>query len=54
MPRLCIWPDGDWCYVEDREFDYGWKSDDYVVVTLPDNEEDADSFVERWNKSRIW
>lgn len=39
---IILWPDGDWCLLEDLE-DYSWKSDDYEV--LKEGTEQHSSFV---------
>ena len=38
--NLCVWPDSTWCYLSDLE-EYSWMSDDYVLVSCPEGQEDA-------------
>ena len=40
MDTICVWPDGTWCYLIDLE-EYSWMSDDYVLVSCPEGQEDA-------------
>ena len=35
--KVCIWPDGTWCFLSELD-DYGWKSDDYEVYELSEDE----------------
>jgi hypothetical protein len=34
MIKICLWPDGMWCY-RDELPDYSWASDDYEVIEVP-------------------
>jgi hypothetical protein len=37
MTKMAVWPDGDWCLLDEIE-EFTWKSDDYVVC-------DSDGYV---------
>jgi hypothetical protein len=32
--KICVWPDGIWCFQEDVET-YSWMSDDYSILSVP-------------------
>ena len=44
MEKVCIWADGDWCYIEELE-SLHWKSDDYKVFTVPEGCDDIEEWV---------
>ena len=44
MEKVCIWADGDWCYIEELE-SLHWKSDDYKTVTVPLDCDDIEEWV---------
>lgn len=53
MTILCIWPNDDYCELEDIE-EYGYnKSDDYAVVDLVNypEAEDIDDFIYLYNRN---
>lgn len=39
--KVCIWPDGTWCLLDEVE-EFRWMSDDYKVVELSYEEFDED------------
>lgn len=47
MDKVCIWPDGTWCYLDEVEGYLQWMSDDYAVVMVPESIEDIDEFIGR-------
>lgn len=43
MVEVKVWPDGSWVYTDEPlEEDF---SDDYMIIIVPDDVEDIDSFV---------
>lgn len=43
MVEVKVWPDGSWVYIDEPwEEDF---SDDYMIIIVPDEVEDIDSFV---------
>ena len=46
MVSIAIWPDDNWCFVEELE-EYIWKSDDYIIkkVSLNLEEDGIDKYV---------
>jgi hypothetical protein len=42
---VMIWPDGIWCYGSEHN-EYDWKSDDFEVVSIPEDAIDAETWVE--------
>lgn len=46
MKRICLWPDGTWCWYEEREEYLTWKSDDFEVIEFLNDVEYED--VEGW------
>ena len=58
MSKIAVWPDGSWCEEEDIEdsirIGSGYaKSDDYMVVEVPDDVEDIDTWVAENNPNRL-
>lgn len=43
--KICVWADYTWCEEQDVE-QYNWKSDDYMILAVPDDVEDIDAWVE--------
>lgn len=47
METICLWPDGEWCYLENYENgEMNWKSDDFKVIEVPYYVEDIESWLE--------
>ena len=45
MTKVCVWPDYEWCFPEDLDGMLSFKSDDFIVVTVPwEYELDSDEF----------
>lgn len=45
MLEVYVWPDGDYQVIDgDDTPPYGWKSDDYRIIEVPD-EEDVDDYI---------
>jgi hypothetical protein len=42
LEDICLWPDGEWCYVEELEPDFQHKSDDFRIIHLGT---DAHTFI---------
>ena len=36
--RVCVWPDGEWCYESELE-EMSHRSDDYTVIEIAEVEE---------------
>lgn len=36
--RICVWPDGTWCYYGELEGYLAWMSDDYEVMSVNSEE----------------
>lgn len=34
--EIVVWPDGDWCYIEDL-YEFSHRSDDYIVYSVYTN-----------------
>lgn len=52
--KICIWPDGTWCYYEEVESYETWMSDDYNVEKVPDTMEHEEicNFVDDFLKNQ--
>lgn len=44
MIKIYYWPDGTWCYEEDRSFVLSFMSDDYGSVEVPEAAEEEEIF----------
>jgi hypothetical protein len=40
MIKICMWPEGTWCDWEDLEEYLAWMSDDFVIMSLCQEEYD--------------
>ena len=49
---VCIWPDGDWCLLRDKEEEYTWKSDDHLFVEVPANINDPEKMGRKIHKGK--
>lgn len=36
--RICVWPNGIWCYYDELEELLVWNSDDYEVMSINTDE----------------
>ncbi len=43
--RVFVWADGTWCEEEDLEGFLSFMSDDYKVLEIPDDCEDAEQYI---------
>lgn len=44
MIKIYYWPDGTWCYEEDKSFVLSFMSDDYGSVEVPETAEEEEIF----------
>lgn len=44
--KICVWPDGTWCFIEELH-EYNWKSDDFFETRFPEHLplDDLDDYV---------
>ncbi len=45
--QIYVWPDGTWCY-KDELTEYDWKSDDYIKMTVDNDETVIEEAVIRY------
>jgi hypothetical protein len=44
LTRIAIWPDDTWCLYPEEIDDYAWKSDDFYVMDVTDEELETENF----------